>query len=277
MSGLVSSTVAGLLDLLLLSLLAWLLKKVQVVLLSRNPRLAALPLLILTGGAIVSEAVLAWVAQVTSLHFPSTAGLFAVPPAVMSGALFIQARPLWLAGIRGADVSVKKGIDYKRSLDLVRDHIDFLGTGAAKLSTEPNFEAALARCRTDRPLRFLLSLPDTENLERAARRFGRDREDYQKLVFASLRHLAELRERRALNLEIRFYSTPPIVRLIFIDDSICLASPNVYGEGDGSQLPQLHLVELRGKPSSRSFYHVFERYFNDLWSGGKTWDFKEYL
>lgn len=181
-----------------------------------------------------------------------------------------------MAGVRGADVSIKKGIDYERSLDLVREHIDFLGTGAAKLSTEPNFEAALARCNPDRPLRFLLSLPDTENLERAARRFGRDREDYQKLVFGSLRRLAELKERRALNLQVRFYSTPPIVRLVFIDDSICLASPNVYGEGDGSQLPQLHLVHLRGKPSSRSFYHVFERYFNDLWTGSKTWDFKEY-
>ncbi len=257
MTGFVSSIVVGLLDIILLSLLAWLLKKVQVLLLSRNPRFAALPLLVLSIGAIISEAVLAWLAQAASLPSPLTPGLYAVPPAVMSVALFMQGRPLWLAGVRGADVSIKKGI-------------------AAKLSTEPNFEAALARCNPDRPLRFLLSLPDTENLERAARRFGRDREDYQKLVFGSLRRLAELKERRALNLQVRFYSTPPIVRLVFIDDSICLASPNVYGEGDGSQLPQLHLVHLRGKPSSRSFYHVFERYFNDLWTGSKTWDFKEY-
>lgn len=277
MSGFVSSIVVGLIDLVLLSVLVWLLKTGQVILLSRNPRYAAGPLVVLGVAAILSEAPLAWVAQLAALRFPVTPALFAVPPLVMSAAILLQARTFWLAGVRGADPSIKKGIDYKRSLDLVKEHVDFLGTGAAKLSIQPNFEEALVRCWSDRPLRFLLSLPDTVNLETAARRFGKDREEYKKLVFASLRRLADLKERRALNLEIRFYSTPPVVRLVFIDDSICLASPNVYGEGDGSQLPQLHLVGRRGHAPNRSFYDVFEMYFNDLWTGSKSWDFKEYL
>ena len=67
---------------------------------------------------------------------------------------------------------------------------------------------------------------------------------------------------------------------MFIDDHMCLASYNVFGEGDGSQLPQL----LVGKPAreqreTSSFYYAFWHYYETLWRQAveSEWDFEEYL
>jgi len=49
------------------------------------------------------------------------------------------------------------------------------------------------------------------------------------------------------------------------------------GEWDGSQLPQLHLATRQGEREVDSFYHVFARYFKDLWDNSEEWDFNKYL
>jgi len=65
---------------------------------------------------------------------------------------------------------------------------------------------------------------------------------------------------------------------MFIDRSICLASYNVFGEGDGSQLPQIHVVRApESKREATSYYHSFELYFDHQWDSASLWDFKEYI
>ena len=180
-------------------------------------------------------------------------------------------------GIRGADKQINQGIDYKKSLRVCQNVLSFLGIGAAKLTSEAEFEKAIGRCRQERSIRLLLCKPTHDSLVEAARRFGRTDEAYQKKVKDSLRKIATLKERYP-NIEVRFYSDFQIFRLMFIDDSLCLVSYNVMGEGDGSQLPQLHVF----KPSQterveNSFYYPLEIYFEQLWKSSETWNFKDYL
>lgn len=180
-------------------------------------------------------------------------------------------------GVVGADLEIRKGINYKRSLSLCHNTLRFLGIGAAKLTKEDEFEKAIRRCRPEQPIKFLLCEPTHDILIEAAKRFGKDRDEYKDIVTNSLRKIAQLKERYS-NIEVRFYSTFQIFRLMFIDDSICLVSYNVMGQGDGSQLPQLHILRApQSQQDVNSFYYTLERYFDILWDLAKPWNFKDYL
>jgi len=179
-------------------------------------------------------------------------------------------------GIVGIDKEIRKGIDYKRALSLCRNTLDFLGIGASKLTKEEEFENAILRCKGTRPIRFLLCKPEDEQLEIAATKFGREKQAYQEHVINSIRIIASLKKKYP-NIEVRFYQEFQWFRLMFIDDSICLFSYNLMGEGDGSQLPQLHLATRQGEREADNFYHVFARYFSDLWNKSEAWDFHKYL
>lgn len=179
-------------------------------------------------------------------------------------------------GIIGVDQEIRKGIDYKRALGLCRNTLSFLGIGARKLTGESEFEKAIRRCKETEPVRFLLCRPEHKQLEDAEARFGVDRQEYRKRVIDSIRIIARLREKYP-NIEVRFYQEFQWFRLMFIDRSICLVSYNLMGEGDGSQLPQLHLSTRQGEREVDSFYHVFARYFDDLWDRSECWDFCEFL
>lgn len=184
----------------------------------------------------------------------------------------------WNVGLTGADISIKSGLDYTKALELCRNELSFFGTGAAKLSNNPKFERAMLRCRSDQPIRFLLRKPDDENLKKAAKRAGENPDEYKHMAISSLRKISNLRQNRDLNLEVRFYEEFPAFRLMFIDESICLVSYNVFGEGDGSQLPQIHTVRApANRQVSTSFYHAFELYFENLWKKSSDWDFHSYL
>jgi hypothetical protein len=184
----------------------------------------------------------------------------------------------WRVGITAADISIKKGFDYTKTLQMCRNQFSFLGTGAAKLSGNSEFEEAMVRCRSDQPIRFLLRKPDDENLQTAAKKAGENPDEYRQLVISSLRKISYLRENRGVNLEVRFYEQFPAFRLVFIDASICLVSYNVFGEGDGSQLPQIHVVRAAAnRKVSTSFYHAFELYFDNLWDKSSEWDFESYV
>ena len=53
---------------------------------------------------------------------------------------------------------------------------------------------------------------------------------------------------------------------------------NVYGHGDGSEMPQMHVVDAtEGRDAAASFFHAYERYFNDRWNTAEHWDFQAYL
>ena len=185
----------------------------------------------------------------------------------------------WRIGLVGADDQIQAGINFKRALGMVSNSMDFLGIGAAKLTDEKaEFEAAVGRCqRPSRPVRFLLCRPDSDKLIEMAQSAEKDRDLYQKKVLDSLRAIADLRIKRAWNVQVRFYPEFPTFRLMFIDDAICLASHYVLGKGSGAELPQLHVVRPTGSRDVDSLYYGFSSYYDHFWANADDWDFKQYL
>ena len=147
---------------------------------------------------------------------------------------------LWFVGIVGCDREIRIGIDYAKSLSMCKTSMEFLGVGAAKLTAQSGeFENAIRRCASDVvPVRLLLCDPASENLAIIAKQAGVPEEEYRRKVRESLRVIADLRNRREQNIQVRFYPTRfmPLFRLIFINGSICLASHYKFGEGDGSDV-----------------------------------------
>jgi hypothetical protein len=277
MENLLWSVLGSLIVLALSVLFAWLRDRYALDLSRRDPRLPSiflntvLVLWIIFGGSlfyfiIAQNMPLLWMLPI-----------FGVWSLVNVLYLWQRRNELRIVGVRGADRQIKRGIDYKKSLRLCHNELSLLGIGAAKLTAEAEFEKAIMRCRQEKPIRFLLCKPTHDLLIEAAKRSGRSDEAYQKIVKDSLRRIATLRARYP-NIQVRFYSEFQILRLMFIDDSVCLISYNVMGEGDGSQLPQLHVC----KPSQtervvNSFYYPLQIYFEQLWDESDTWDFKDYL
>ncbi len=184
---------------------------------------------------------------------------------------------LWYVGIYGADKKIKEGIDYKTSLSLIKNEFIFLGIGASKLTDQKQeFEQAIQNCMQDRPVRLLLCKPTSEMLIDAANRFGKPVEEYNERVITSLRYISNLKSKYK-NIQVRFYEKIPIFRMMFVDNSICLLSYNVTGEGDGSQLPQIHVVNKTRERAINSLYYSLMRYFKDLWEESYEWDFREFL
>ena len=68
-------------------------------------------------------------------------------------------------------------------------------------------------------------------------------------------------------------------RADWIDELLALVSPNAYGGGDGSQLPQLHIGDHDRTAGGGSFFQIIQRYFNDAWreASDHIWDFESYL
>lgn len=126
----------------------------------------------------------------------------------------------------------------------------------------------------------MLCAPNDKRLVNAALRCGKAENEYKNIVIDSLRKIARLKMERAICIEVRFYPNnyEPIFRLMLIDDSICLFSYNVWGEGDGSQYPQLHIVN--GPQNQRTvqyFYYPLEIYFDNLWDISTPWNFSDYV
>jgi hypothetical protein len=122
---------------------------------------------------------------------------------------------------------------------------------------------------------MLLCDPDNEELIRMARQAGRGEDEYQQTVKESLSKIATLRTKREKNIKVRFYKELPLFRLMFIDNSLCLASHYVFGEGDGSQLPQLHVRKTIGSQRDNELlYYPFQSYFEYMWKNAQRWDFK---
>ncbi len=194
--------------------------------------------------------------------------------------LWRQLYGFWNVGIRGVDREIAKGISHEDSLKLVHNKLKFLGIGASKLSRLDEFEAALVRCKKEDTIKLLLCNPTDKRLTLAAKRFNKPEDEYRNITIESLRRIAGLKKKRALNLEVHFYSEEcdPVFRLMFIDDNICLFSYNIWGEGDGSQCPQLHVVNPPSPNRTvQSYYYPLEVYFDSLWSQACPWNFADYL
>ena len=126
------------------------------------------------------------------------------------------------AGLIRLDHSVGEGLSYDHALRLCANQIEFLGIGAAKLTSSPEFEKAIERCnRPLVPMRFLLTKPGNPLLIEAAKQRDVNPSDYSKRVEDSLGKLARLKNDRGMNIEVRFYPSTsardlPLLRLMFI-------------------------------------------------------------
>jgi hypothetical protein len=192
--------------------------------------------------------------------------------------VFTQVGQAWRVGIIGADYSVQKGINYTNALGMCRDNLRFMGIGASKLVAEPGFANCLVRCTHETPIQLLLFNPSSSLLVDAARRADHDRDKFKERVLSSLKEISLLKQQRALNMEVRFYDHAPLFRLMFIDGTFCLLSYYVMGEGDGSQLPQVHLLKRPFMSRSvNSLYFAFEALYNREWTESTPWDFNEFI
>ena len=203
---------------------------------------------------------------------------FVVSSLVLGRLIWKEINQFWQVGLTGADRQVVSGLNYGTSLKLCTNSLDFLGIGASKLVREGEaFADAINRCHRDtRAIRFLLCNPDNADLIRMAKQAGRETGEYQRTVRDAIQTLAKFRVERERNIEVRFYNRLPLFRLMFIDESFCLASHYVFGEGDGSQLPQLHVVRSVGphRRDVESLYFPLQQYFEQLWEESTPWDFK---
>jgi len=206
--------------------------------------------------------------------------LFCISVFIFGWVVFAEFEAFWRLGLIGTDRTIAKGIDYRKSLNLCKDSLEFLGIGANKLVNEQKaFRDAINRChRPDHSIRFLLCPPDHEELIRIARQAGRPETEYQEKVKSSLRELCELKNKHGRNIEVKFYKKLPLFRLMFINDTFCLASHYILGEGEGSQLPQLHLWRKPpGRRDIESLYSPLRRYYDQLWQEAEPWNFETYL
>lgn len=184
-------------------------------------------------------------------------------------------------GIKKIDPSMKKGISPLKSLEKCQDNIKFLGIAANKLIEEEAFEEAIQRCnRPDQPILFLLSHPDNPILKHMAKRAKKDEDQFRNMIIAALKKLKDLKENKGFNLLVRLYksdsdSGPPSFRLFFIDNKSVLVSYYFMGEGDGLQMPQLHIFKPKNKRDVENFYYAFNHYFNSLWDMSEEYDFNQ--
>ncbi len=185
----------------------------------------------------------------------------------------------WNCGLLRADRKIADGLNYQKALQLCINQLDFLGIGASKLTRLPEFEQAIARCnRPNIPIRFLLTSPNNPLLIQAAKQKQVKPDEYQYRVRESLKKIADLKLNRNMNIEVRFYPSErqidlPLFRLMFINDSLCLVSYNVFGEGEGSEFPQLHVRSFQEERDVLSFYYPYRVFFDRLWQDSIPWNF----
>jgi hypothetical protein len=242
---------------------------------SGNPRYRRIRLAIASLSWVVSNLIYGYYCY-DRYHYK---GFLIVSTLILGWILYKELKQFWGIGLVGADSEVKVGIDYAKALKLCTNSLDFLGIGASKLTERnPEFESAINRCdRPDKPIRFLLSSPENKRLQSIARSAGRGPTDYQEKVRDSLRVIAGLKSKRQKNIVVKFYKEIPTFRLMFINDDVCLASHFVLGKGDGSQLPQLHIVRTSESQDVDSLFYGFKAYFERIWGDSEDWDFEKYL
>jgi hypothetical protein len=240
----------------------------------RNPAYRRLRFGLIISGWVVLNIVLALCTQI----WPWFLAISLIPIAIIVGSELNQ---FWKIGLVGADKEVRAGIDYVNALRMCQNSLDFLGIGAGKLVQNQNeFKAAIDRCnREDRPVRLLLIQPTDPGLERIAKMAGKDPQAYRKGVIETLRFIARLRNEEHKNIQVRLYKDFQAFRLMLINDSICLISYYVLGKGDGSNLPQLHIVKTASARDVDSLYYGFSAYFGKIWDDhdSQEWNFRDFI
>lgn len=231
------------------------------------------PLRVLVPATVATAAVVVW----WKLDWPNLPLFVIFSLAVVLAFAAAELAAFWRAGLEGADPAIRKGLNYKKALSLCHNELCLLGIGAAKLTAQPNFRAALKRCAEIEGgnIRFLLTRPENAFLQEAARQAGERVDEYQQRVEDSLRTLARIHLDEGVKMEVRFYTDPafiPLFRLMFIDDRLCLVSYNAFGHGDGSGLPQIRVSRRTDAQKHVSFYYPYRLYFETLWKRAEPWE-----
>jgi hypothetical protein len=176
-------------------------------------------------------------------------------------------------GVTGADAEIASGLDYKGALNLVRNGFDFVGIGAAKLTSNKNeFTAAIQRAhQSGGKVRLLLCDPRADAVRRLEQLANVSSGSYLLNVQMSFAMLRLLKQQFVNDIEIRIYRPETetdliTVRLMLINNEICLVSQNVFSDAkQGKSTPQLHLSSQPWIGSTSTFYGAFKRLFEQRW------------
>jgi hypothetical protein len=184
---------------------------------------------------------------------------------------------LRVIGIDSADRATESGKDYVSALKSISSGFDFVGIGAAKLTSKGSeFEAAIRRMGNhQKQARILLCDPRSKGIELLERNAGVNAGRYRtnvKQSFSLLQHLVqqvpEAIEVRLYNVDEK-YQLPPF-RMMFINDGLVLISQVVVGAPkEGRALPQLHLKSKTVGEQLPNFYSAYHTLFEQLWSNSK--------
>jgi hypothetical protein len=226
----------------------------------------------LVGLCIAALLPLYWLTERPNLFaFLGTAGALAV-------ICYFCMQGFMRVGLIDAHLTTEKGIDYSASLKMAARSISFLGIGADKLTSLPEFSSAMERCAVGgRKVRLLLSPPENPLLATLAQRYGGNPKEFGDKVRESLRRIKKLKQSKDLDIEVRFYPTSRSrdlqqFRLMFIDDAVCLLSWTVWGNHIGRNNPQVILKNAPRKNPQVTAYRAFQDYFDALWEASSVVD-----
>lgn len=177
---------------------------------------------------------------------------------------------------------------YRGFIDDSNHSFAFLGVGAEKLTRDFNvFQAMVSRCgKPVAPVRFLLVSPDAEWLKSGAARRGLGKSTFLDKQAASLQRIARVKCEFSGEIIVRFYSTRPVLRLLFANRKSCwlghysesAATPgqNEFAEQSNSSVV---LEQPNDRAPDQQLYGALETLFEEMWVNAKEaeWDFKTYL
>lgn len=235
-------------------------------------------------GLSVAFALLVW-PYVSAVSAVGERGGFVVMFTLLSLLVYAIARDVSFSriGLVKAERSVASGTDYRDTLIRCKRSISFLGTGGYKLTENSEFEAAVERCAGSGGfVRILISRPDVTPLKQAEKMANVDPGDYSVKVRSTLKKLRRLKQDRAFPIEVRFHNRDNATRMqefrmMFVDEEHLFLSYNLYGQGDGSTIPQVIMKKEATSNPLQSFYHPFSESFERVWKASAKWDFDEYL
>ncbi|MEI8574529.1 hypothetical protein U737_20055 [Methylomonas sp. LW13] len=178
--------------------------------------------------------------------------------------------------------------DYSNLLKGTIHGFSLLGVGAEKLTRDFEvFKSAMNRCsNNNNPARFLLVAPDVDWVHEGATRRGLGKSHFKELLIRSLRKIKQLKEEYQTPIEVRFYRSKPLFRILLINNNECwfgYYSESVVNTQENEFENKSHTTLIVRKPldipPDREFYGATEEYFNQLWKQAKrdVWDFEKYL
>ena len=167
-------------------------------------------------------------------------------------------------GLEKVDLSIEDGLQASEMLTNVKRDFKFLGTGANKLTTDPELFKNVLKCGG---AEFLVCDPSSPALKQMG---ARANDDYVEKVTSSINKLKKYVD-EGHDIKLRLYyaesiNDMPIYRLAFYND-LCLCSYNYFSTDiqNGKQLPQLHIKKSPTDSPETTYYYAMTKYYERLW------------